>query len=46
MSRLTDLIKNHPIRKSETQKVAFRKDIIADMEARGSFHKQALIYEQ
>ena len=35
MSRLTDLIKNHPIRKSEAQKAAFRKDIIADMEARG-----------
>ena len=32
MSRLKDLIQNHPTRRSEAQKAAFREDIIADLQ--------------
>ena len=35
MSRLEDLIQNHPTRRSEAQKAAFREDIIADLSTRG-----------
>ena len=35
MSRLNDLIHNHPVRRSEGQKAAFRESIVSDLSARG-----------